>query len=117
MREAAGTLSGYCLGEDVEQPLTPQASILDDLRVVFATIETDKAWSETVIEALVELRPGRYDGLTPTALTALLRPYGITTGQVWQTLSEGGGANRRDSPGRAVTAAVDRAAGRPPGGT
>ena len=37
MREAAGTLSGYALGEDVEQPLTPAASLLDDLRVIFAT--------------------------------------------------------------------------------
>jgi len=34
----------------------------------------------------------------PTAVAALLRPYGITTGQVWQALREGGGANRRGDP-------------------
>jgi hypothetical protein len=40
-------------------PLTPAASLLDDLAVVFATIETetDKVWSEDLCRRLGELRP------------------------------------------------------------
>ena len=111
-REAAGTLSGYAVGDDV--PLTPEASLLDDLRVVFATIEQDRVWSETVCEHLAQLRPGRYGDLTPAALAAAVKPYGLTTGQVWQALPEGGGANRRGLTREAVMEAVERrAADRP----
>jgi S-DNA-T family DNA segregation ATPase FtsK/SpoIIIE len=46
-------------------------------------------------------------------LTARLEPYGITTGQVWQALPEGGGANRRGFTREAVMAAVERACRKP----
>jgi S-DNA-T family DNA segregation ATPase FtsK/SpoIIIE len=111
-REAAGTLSGHAVGEDV--PLTPEASLLDDLRVVFATIEVDQVWSETVIERLAELRPARYGQLTPAALTAAVKPYGIGTGQVWGRLPDGTGANRRGLTREAVMAAVEQPSARPP---
>ncbi|MDN5919687.1 MAG: cell division protein FtsK [Pseudonocardia sp.] len=105
-REVAGTLSGYALGEDV--PLTPEASLLDDLRTVFATIERDRVWSEDVLRALTELRPALYGTWTAEALTAALKPYGITTGQVWGHTPEGAGANRRGLTRDAVMAALDK---------
>ena len=43
----------------------------------------------------------------------MLKPYGITTGQVWQALPEGGDANRRGLTREAVMAAVERARQRP----
>jgi S-DNA-T family DNA segregation ATPase FtsK/SpoIIIE len=104
-REAAGTLSGHAAGE--APPLTPAASLLDDLRVAFATIETDKVWSETVCERLAELRPELYGGWTPDALAAAVKPLGITTAQVWGTDASGTGRNRRGLSREAVMAAVE----------
>lgn len=93
-REAAGTLSGHALGESA--PLTPAASLLEDLRVVFATITVERVWNESLVDELAKLRPEVYGSLTPEALTALLKPFGISTGhQVWGRLEDGTGANRR----------------------
>jgi S-DNA-T family DNA segregation ATPase FtsK/SpoIIIE len=81
MREAAGTLSGYCV--DAEQGLTPAASVLDDMQVVFAQAETDRLSTDRILELLAALRPGVYGSWTPEALAAALRPYQIAPGQVW----------------------------------
>ncbi|GAA2850171.1 FtsK/SpoIIIE domain-containing protein [Pseudonocardia halophobica] len=105
-RERAGTVTGYALGE--EAPKTAAASLLDDLAVVFATIEVEKVWREDVCAALAERWPDRYGQLTPDALTAALRPLGITTGQVWGRLPDGAGANRRGITREDVQAALDR---------
>ena len=103
-RETAGTLSGYALGE--QDPLTPEASLLDDLQTVFATITVGKVWNEDVVRALAEHRPGMYGAWTPEALTAAVKPYGITTGQVWGRTPDGAGANRRGLTREAVMAAI-----------
>jgi S-DNA-T family DNA segregation ATPase FtsK/SpoIIIE len=81
MRERAGTLSGYCLGE--QENLTPAASVLDDLKVVFAQAEATKLSSERLLELLAALRPEVYGSWTPEALSAALRPDGVKPGQVW----------------------------------
>lgn len=99
-RERAGTLTGHCLGEEV--PLTPAASLLDDLRTIFATATVEKMWSEDVCVRLAELRPELYGRLTPEALAAALKPHGITTAQVWGRTPEGVGANRRGLSRQAV---------------
>ncbi|GAA4554374.1 cell division protein FtsK [Pseudonocardia xishanensis] len=104
-REAAGTLSGHALGE---QPERDDRSLLDDLATVFATITVDKVWSETVIEKLAELDSGRYGRMSPEALTAAVKPYGLTTGQVHGRLPTGGTANRRGLTREDVQAALDR---------
>jgi DNA segregation ATPase FtsK/SpoIIIE, S-DNA-T family len=76
-------------------------------------------WSETVLERLAALRPEVYGGLTRDQLTAALKPYGVTTGQVWDTTPDGRGANRRGIDRQAVADAAThrdrrRAAGSPP---
>lgn len=106
-REAVGTLTGHAAGETGEQ-LTPAASLLDDLRTVFATIEVDKVWSEDLCARLAELRPELYGRLTPEALAAAVKPYGLTTGQVWGRLPDGSGANRRGLDRADVLAALER---------
>lgn len=96
-REAAGTLSGYALGDDeAETSAGPTYSLLDDILTVCPAGEgSGKYWSETIADRLAELRPDVYGGWTPEQLGAALKPYGIRTGQVWGRDEHGAGANRR----------------------
>jgi S-DNA-T family DNA segregation ATPase FtsK/SpoIIIE len=100
-REAAGTLSGHCLGEHLEQPLTPAASLLDDLAVIFATIDTDWSWSEDMVAKLAETKPELYAGWDADTLARTLSGLGVTTRQLNRTGPDGRRANRprRDSGG------------------
>jgi S-DNA-T family DNA segregation ATPase FtsK/SpoIIIE len=94
-REVAGTLSGHAAGKPAETPAARRDTLLDDILAVIPAAEP-KVWSETVVERLAELRPQEYADLTRDQLTAALKPYGITTGQVWGTdPTTGKGANRR----------------------
>ncbi|MFG1976445.1 cell division protein FtsK [Nonomuraea fuscirosea] len=113
LRKAAGTLTGYALGETPEQT-TPAFDLLADVLAVVPPSEA-KVWNETVVDRLAELRPDIYgawaalEGGAKTAqLTTALKPYGIRTMQVWGTPEGGGkGANRigiaRDDITTAVT--------------
>jgi S-DNA-T family DNA segregation ATPase FtsK/SpoIIIE len=100
LRERAGTLSGHALGEDLE-PADPASSLLEDVLAVVPAGEA-RVWNQTIVARLAELRPEVYGGWEAEQLTAALKPYGITTGQVW-------GTDRR--PGRAPTGAAST--GRP----
>ncbi|UUN27669.1 cell division protein FtsK [Streptomyces sp. FIT100] len=87
-REAAGTLSGHALGEVFEPDTTASSTLLADVLAVIPEKEA-KVWNETVVERLAELRPEVYgewaqmSGEEQTAhLTAVLKPYGISVGQV-----------------------------------
>jgi S-DNA-T family DNA segregation ATPase FtsK/SpoIIIE len=94
-REAAGTLSGYCLGDDIEESLTPAAALLDDLRVVFASAEVTWMWSEDLVARLAELRPDVYTRWDPELLARSLRALGIETKQLNRTGPDGRRLNRR----------------------
>ena len=63
-------------------PLTPAASLLDDLRVVFATAEQDWGWSEDLVGRLAEMRPGLYGGWDADTLARALSGLGIETRQL-----------------------------------
>ncbi|MFI9561767.1 cell division protein FtsK, partial [Nonomuraea endophytica] len=93
LRQAAGTLSGYALGQEPDQ-VTPTFDLLADILAVVPISEA-KVWNETVIARLADLRPDVYGGWEVEQLTAMLKPYGIKTGQVWGTTEDGKGANRR----------------------
>ena len=95
VREAAGTLSGHCLGEQLEVPLTPAASLLDDLRVIFATIDTGWSWSEDLVAKLAETKPELYAGWDADTLARTLSGLGVTTRQLNRTGPDGRRANRR----------------------
>jgi S-DNA-T family DNA segregation ATPase FtsK/SpoIIIE len=88
---------------------------LDDVAEVFAAGET-RLWSETIVARLAERNPAAYDGWTPTDLANALRPYGVTTDQVWGHTADGTGANRRGAAREAVmdalAATLDRTAAR-----
>jgi S-DNA-T family DNA segregation ATPase FtsK/SpoIIIE len=102
MRERAATLSGYCVGE-IEEHLTPAATLLDDLTVIFAQAEATKLSTEQILELLAALRPEVYGYWTAEALASALRPHQITPGQVWIDQ-----ANVRGYRAEAVSQALNR---------
>lgn len=105
-RERLGTVTGHALGE--EAPLTQEASLLEDLAVIFATITDERVWRETVVELLAAHKPAIYGKWTPDELTAALKPLGITPGQVWGKLPDGTPKNRRGISRGDVQAALER---------
>jgi S-DNA-T family DNA segregation ATPase FtsK/SpoIIIE len=112
-RIAAGTLTGAAAGEELLTESTPYR-LLDDILDVFGAGE-DKLWSETICARLAEANPAIYDGWSPTDLAGALRPYGVTTGQVWAQTPEGHGANRRGVVRQAVLDALARRLDHQPG--
>lgn len=103
VRETAGTLSGYALGEEPEVTASAYDLLADILAVVPAG--QAKEWSETVTARLAELRPEVYDGWDPDALAAALKPHGVTTVQVGRRI-EGKFTNKRGIERAHITAAI-----------
>ncbi|TVT50723.1 cell division protein FtsK [Amycolatopsis rhizosphaerae] len=101
-RITAGRLTGYAAGLDLAPDEEEDSStLLAD--VLTAIGEADKAWSETIVNRLAELRPAIYGpwaelptgSAKATQLSGALKPYGISTKQVWGTdPATGKGANR-----------------------
>lgn len=105
LRERDGTLSGYCVGDQDGAEEAP--SLLDDLPRIF--VESERLHSEQVIDRLQELRPGTYDGWTPTTLAGAVRDQlGIGTSQL-----KIAGENRQGLRRSAVLKAVEERAGVP----
>jgi DNA segregation ATPase FtsK/SpoIIIE, S-DNA-T family len=113
LREHAGTMSGHALGEDPE-PTEAAGSLLAD---ILAVVPTDKAkvWNQTILARLAELRPDRYGSWEPEQLTAALKPFGVTVGQVWGTDPvTGERANRRGITRAHILEAAQRTDRQPP---
>ncbi|GAA3457699.1 hypothetical protein [Dactylosporangium matsuzakiense] len=105
-RVAAGTLTGQAAGQSAETPSARRETLLEDVASVYRA-EEPKLWAETIVERLTALRPEVYGDLTRDHLTTALKPYGITTTQVWGTdPATGKGANRRGIERSIVTEAV-----------
>ncbi|MGY1437153.1 cell division protein FtsK [Streptomyces reniochalinae] len=94
LRQDAGLLSGYALGDEPAADPAASFDLLADILAVMPAEEA-KAWNETVAVRLAELRPEAYGEWGGEQLTAALKPYGVRTGQVWGTTEDGKGANRR----------------------
>ncbi|RLK59932.1 FtsK/SpoIIIE domain-containing protein [Actinokineospora cianjurensis] len=100
-RVAAGLLTGYAAGLDAQVDERDDTTLLHD--VLAAIGDAGKAWSESIVDRLAELRPSAYGpwaelptgSAKATQLAGALKPYGITTKQVWGTdPTTGKGANR-----------------------
>jgi S-DNA-T family DNA segregation ATPase FtsK/SpoIIIE len=114
LRERAGTLTGHALGEDSE-PADATSILLTDVLAVVPASEA-RVWNQTVVARLAELRPEVYGDWEAEQLTAALKPYGISTGQVWGTdPATGDGANRRGIERQAVAEAATERGRRRPG--
>ncbi|MCO1582030.1 FtsK/SpoIIIE domain-containing protein [Crossiella sp. SN42] len=114
LRAHAGTLTGHAAGEDTALGEGERRdTLLADVAAVLGGDEA-KVWSETVVTRLVELRPAVYGawaeldgGGKAAALSAALKPYSISTGQVWGTdPATGKGANRRGIDRSDITTAI-----------
>ncbi|MFG3145309.1 cell division protein FtsK [Streptomyces sp. NPDC048243] len=104
VREKAGLLSGYALGEAPEVVTGPAYDLLSDVLAVVPAKET-KVWSETVVARLAELRPEVYDGWDPEGLAAALKPHGVATIQVGRRVN-GKVVNRRGIDRSHITTAI-----------
>lgn len=91
-RIAAGTLAGYAAGQWAHTEDTgPDYSLIADLLQV---IGEPKAHSVVLCTRLADTWPDRYTGWTAETLAAALKPFGITTRQVWAKGPDGQATNR-----------------------
>jgi S-DNA-T family DNA segregation ATPase FtsK/SpoIIIE len=102
LRTKAGTMPTA----PTERDTTPGYDLLADLLTVWPA-DQDRAWNETLLEHLGELRPEVYGGWTGDQLTAALKPHKVDVRQVGRRV-DGKTINRR-GPNRAdVMAAVTK---------
>lgn len=105
LREAAGTLTGYALGEEPKaDPAAGHYQLLDDVLAVVPAGEA-KVWSEVVVDRLAEFRPKVYAGWGPDQLAVALKPYGIATAQIGRRV-DGQVVNRRGIDRAHIAAAI-----------
>ncbi|MFD9861259.1 cell division protein FtsK [Streptomyces alboflavus] len=109
LREAEDTLSGDAVGEAPAPEMA--ATILDDVAQVLGKGET-KVWSETLVDRLADLRPDTYGPWAELdakpkaeALTAALKPFGITTEQISRRI-DGKTVNKRGIKRDDIAAAI-----------
>ncbi|WP_194963017.1 cell division protein FtsK [Streptomyces sp. VN1] len=94
IREQAGRLSGYALGEAPEAVTGPAYDLLADIAAVVP--EQDKRiWNERIAARLAELRPDVYGGWKGENVTSALKPHGIKTRDVAGTTDDGTRTTRR----------------------
>jgi S-DNA-T family DNA segregation ATPase FtsK/SpoIIIE len=98
-REGAGTMPTA----PAERESGPSYDLLADVLTIWPDGE-DKAWNETLIERLAELRPEIYGGWKPEQLTAVLKPYAIKVDQIGRRID--GKPTTRRGPARADILAV-----------
>ncbi|GAB3869025.1 FtsK/SpoIIIE domain-containing protein [Kibdelosporangium lantanae] len=94
LREQAGTLTGHAIGQNTLAEDAARANVLDDIAAVFQAGE-DRLWSEVIVARLADHRPDTYQGWTPNALAAALKPYGIAPKQVPLRDDAGNERNKR----------------------
>jgi S-DNA-T family DNA segregation ATPase FtsK/SpoIIIE len=85
LRIERGTLAGHAAGETTTTAAAPAHNVLDDLAAVWPAGE-DNVQNSALVDRLVELRPTAYgqwadlaDAAKTEALTAAVKPYGLTT--------------------------------------
>ncbi|MQM26639.1 cell division protein FtsK [Glycomyces albidus] len=85
LRIERGTLAGHAAGEATATAAAPAHHVLDDLAAVWPGGEAN-VWNTVLVDRLAELRPevyGQWTGLADTAkteaLTAAVKPYGLST--------------------------------------
>ncbi|MFE1992126.1 cell division protein FtsK [Streptomyces parvulus] len=93
-RELVGTLSGYALGESLEETAGPTYDLLADVAAVVPEKE-ERVWNERIAARLAELRPDVYGGWKGENVTSALKPHGIKTRDVAGTTDDGTRTTRR----------------------
>ncbi|WP_030380070.1 MULTISPECIES: cell division protein FtsK [unclassified Streptomyces] len=94
VRDKAGMLSGYALGEAPEAVTGPTYDLLADVAAVVPEGE-ERVWNERIAARLAELRPEVYGGWKGENVTSALKPHGIRTRDVAGTTEDGTRTTRR----------------------
>ncbi|WP_249416162.1 FtsK/SpoIIIE domain-containing protein [Streptomyces sp. TS71-3] len=94
LRQAAGTLSGHALGEELRGTRGPSYDLLADVLAVVPEDE-QRVWNERVATRLGELRPEVYGGWRGENVTAALKPYGVRARDVAGLTDDGTRTTRR----------------------
>ncbi|WP_163507679.1 cell division protein FtsK [Fodinicola acaciae] len=100
LRAIAGTLPT----EPAQRQVGPGYDVLRDLMTVWPS-GVEREWNETLLDRLNQLRADVYGGWKPEQLTAALKPYGITVGQIGRRI-DGVMTNRRGPARDDIVAAI-----------
>jgi S-DNA-T family DNA segregation ATPase FtsK/SpoIIIE len=105
LREDYGNITGHAVGEG------PSASrgmdVLGDVLKMFRPDE-DQLWCERIAGRLASSWPDLYGEWTTTNVAPALKPWGITTTDVWAQNDEGESTTRRGIRRADITAAITR---------
>ncbi|MFF6991661.1 cell division protein FtsK [Streptomyces sp. NPDC010273] len=94
IREKAGLLSGFALGEAPEAVTGPAYDLLADVVAVVPEAE-ERVWNERIAARLADLRPDVYGGWKGENVTSALKPHGIRTRDVAGSTEDGTRTTRR----------------------
>lgn len=105
LREEYGNVTGHALGQG-----PAETAGLDILGDILKSVSADEkaVWCERIAARLAELRPDVYGEWKGENVTAVLKPWGVKTDQVWGTADDGEGKNRRGIKRADVVAAITR---------
>jgi len=105
LREEYGNVTGHALGQG------PSASrgmdVLGDVLKVFGPDE-EQLWCERIAARLTHSWPDVYGEWTTASVAPSLKPWGVTTADVWATGDDGKGTTKRGIKRADVAAAVTR---------
>jgi S-DNA-T family DNA segregation ATPase FtsK/SpoIIIE len=105
LREQAGTLTGHAIGETQLAEDAARSNVLNDIAAVYLAGE-DRLWSEVIVSRLAEAQPDAYQGWTPNALAAALKPHGIAPKQIPLRDETGAERNKRGYLLAAITEVI-----------
>ncbi|MET7776305.1 FtsK/SpoIIIE domain-containing protein [Streptomyces mirabilis] len=105
LREAYGNITGHAIGEGPSE--SRGMDVLGDVLKAFRQDE-EQLWCERIAARLAEAWPDLYGEWTTTNVAPALKPWGITTTDVWAQTDDGESTTRRGIRRGDVTAAITR---------
>jgi len=105
LREDYGNITGHAIGEGPSE--SRGMDVLGDVLKVFRPDE-DQLWCERIAGRLAESWPDLYGEWTTTNVAPSLKPWGITTVDVWDATDDGEKTTRRGIRRADIAAAITR---------
>ncbi|PIB03518.1 cell division protein FtsK [Streptomyces sp. HG99] len=105
LREAYGNITGHAIGEGPTE--RKGMDVLGDSLKVFHADE-EQLWCERLAARLAECWPDVYGEWSTASVAPALRPWGITTTDVWGTTDEGEKTTKRGIKRADIAAALTR---------
>ncbi|MEU9245700.1 cell division protein FtsK [Streptomyces sp. NPDC048385] len=105
LREAYGNVTGHAIGQG---PSTSRGmDVLGDVAKAFRPDE-EQLWCERIAARLAESWPDVYGEWTTANVAPALKPWGVTTADVWATGDDGKGTTKRGIKRADVATAITR---------